>query len=374
VGVCAIISKMSEPLIGPSEPLKIWTPNEDESEAEQAPESDAFGGDSGANLDQPIAGDETDLRRAMVTLWVVGIVAVQVAGFIYRPLQPPENLDLFALWLGTVWAGWAAAIWASSRWASRPLTRVAFLVVMFAWHGFGMSVVNDETAARYVVMLGGYGLMQAILFHWVGIPQWQVKRLPPKQATSPFDPDRAEDAAPPDESLHAPSDANSQSDRGDVTRQFRIGDLIAVTTVVAVLITAGKSYETLLADTFWWGLIVGEAVLLAVAILSVMGGLAGRPVAILGLFTLAITTGVGGSFLLDFIESVVRANNPLVLWPVYSVLMVVFSIWMVGFAALSMTPLRTRAVSIGDAGRSFSTDNGEAFNEKGDHETSSQSP
>jgi len=360
---------MSEPLIGPSKPLKIWIPNEDESGTEQASESDAISVPNEPRPAQSVAADDKGLRRVMVTLWVVGVVTIQVAGFVYQPLRPPENLYLFALWLGTAWAGWAAAVWASSRWSRQPLTRGAFLVVMFAWHGLGMSVINDETTARYVVMLGSYGLMQAIVFHWVGIPQWQILRLPLKKPTSPFESDSAGDAQRHNEALDDLGDLIQQPDRGDATRQFKIGDLIAVTTVVAILITAGKSYETLLADSFWWGLIVGEAVLLAVAVLSVLGGLARRPTAILALFALAIATGVGGAFLLDFIESLVTVTAPLALWPVYSVLMSIFSIWLVGFAALSMTTLRTVLNPIGDSDSEFVADKDPAFNDKGDYET-----
>jgi|GEM_PF-6718049 len=354
---------MSEPLIGPNEPLKIWTPNEDESGADQASESVAIADPSLSAAGMSVASDDAGLRRMMVALWVVCVVTIQVAGFVYQPLRPPENLYLFAFWLGTAWAGWAAAIWASSRWSSRPLTRVAFLIVMFAWHGFGMSVVNDETAARYVVMLGGYGLIQAVVFHWVGIPRWRILRLPMQGPTSPFEPDCSAEADRHDESNEGLRDAIRSDDRGDVTRQFGIGDLIAITTVVAVLITAGKSYETLLSELFWWGLIVGEAVLLAVAVLSVLSGLANRPVTILALFALAVATGLGGSLLLDFIETLVTASSPS-WWPIYAVLMTTFSILMVGFAALSMTPLRTRLEPSAEVSE----------NNKSDHETSSQSP
>lgn len=206
-----------------------------------------------------------------------------------------------------------------------------------------MSLVNDETAARYVVMLGGYGLIQAIVFRWVGIPQWQ--------------------------SQDSFSDAIGAGNRGDITRQFGIGDLIAITTLVAILITAGKSYETLLADSFWWGLIVGEAVLLAVAVLSVMSGLAQRSVAILGLFALAVAIGIGGSILLDFIESMVSSGMPISLWPIYAVLMTTFSILMVGFSALSMAPLQGPPEPVEGVSGKVPVEN-----DKGDRETGSQSP
>ena len=367
---------MSEPLIGPNGPLGIWRPDEADGRADRAEESSSVEDVSSEHPsvrrtglfpldpspgDFP-ADDDAALRRAMVALWVVCVVMVQVAGFVYQPNNPPENLYLFGFWLGTAWAGWAAAVWASSRWASRPLTRAVFLVAMFAWHGFGMSVVNNETAARYVVMLGGYGLIQAMVFHWVGIPRWRILCLPIRRPVSPFD-------AEAESAVGGGQVVDRGEDRGDVTRQFGIGDLIAITTLVAVLITAGKSYETLLADSFWWGLIVGEAVLLAVAVLSVMSGLAQRLVSILGLFVLAVATGIGGSVLLDFIETLVSNGPPISLWPVYAVLLTTFSILMVAFAALSMTPLQTSGQPL-ESG----AENALAGNDKGDRETGSQSP
>ncbi len=358
---------MSEPLIGPNGPLRISTPDKADAPAERSGENASAENTSAesesvgrAGLFPPdssrgtsVPDDDASPRRVMVAVWVVCVVSVQVAGFIYRPLNPPENLYLFGFWLGTAWAGWAAAVWASSRWASRPLTRVAFLVAMFAWHGLGMSVANDETAARYVVMLGGYGLIQAVVFHWLGIPRWQILWLPIQRPVSPFDTDSVVE----------------EERQVDTTGQFGIGDLIAITTLVAVLITAGRSYETLLTDSFWWGLIVGEAVLLAVAVLSVMSGLARRLVAVFGLFVLAVATGVGGSVLLDFIETLVSTGIPISLWPIYAILMTTFSILMVGFAAMSMTPLQTRLEPLESV-----TEKEPAINDKSDRETGSQSP
>jgi hypothetical protein len=374
---------MNEPLIGPNGPLRIWSPDEADAPAERTGENASTESTSAESASVRRAGlfpldssrgdsaldDDASLRRVMVALWVVCVVTVQVAGFVYQPLNPPENLYLFGFWLGTAWAGWAAAVWVSSRWASRPLTRVVFLVVMFAWHGLGMSVVNDETAARYVVMLGGYGMIQAVVFHWVGIPRWKILCLPIQRPVSPFDTDSAVQEERPVESRDVLGDAIRIDNRGDVTRQFGIGDLIAITTLVAVLITAGKSYETLLADSFWWGLIVGEAVLLAVAVLSVMSGLAQRLVTILGLFVLAVATGVGGSVLLDFIETLVSTGIPISLWPIYAVLMTTFSILLVGFAALSMTPLQTSLEPLEAV-----TEQELVENDKSDREPSSRSP
>lgn len=368
MGECAIISKMSEPLIGPSEPLKIWTTEEAGTDAEPAVHP------------MSAAGDEGALRRVMVTLWVVCVVTVQVAGFVYPPASLPRDLNLFAFWLGTAWAGWAAAVWVSSRWSNRPLTRGLFLVAMFAWHGLGMSVVNDETAARYVVMLGSYGMLQAVVFHWLGIPRWQILRLPLHRPTSPFEPDSVLAGECQVESHDGLAERGVDqgggrgAGQGDVTRQFGIGDLIAITTLVAILITAGKSYQTLLADSFWWGLIVGEAVLLAVAVLSVLSGLATRLVELLALLVLAVATGVGGSVLLDFIESLVSVKDPWSLWPVYTVLMTTFSILMVAFAALSMTPLRTPMEPLDPVAQKAVTEKAVTENDRGDQETGSQSP
>lgn len=358
---------MSEPLIGPSQPLKVWTPNEDESVAEQASEvaAIAHSGTSEPSTHSPM--NDGILRRAMVALWVVCVVAIQVAGFVYRPFDTPENEYLFAFWLGGMWAGWAAAVWASSRWASRPLTRVVFLIVMFAWHAVGMSAISNKSAAHYVVMLGSYGLVQAVVFHWMGIPKWRILRLPLARSASPLDTDCVEGTggqAVGGEPKAGVAESIQHREGGDVTRQFGIGDLIAATTVVAILITAGKSYETLLGDGFWWGLVAGEAVLLAVAVLSVMGGLAARPFEIVTFVTVAVATGVGGSFGLESIESMVTGIDQQSLWPLYSMLMVNYAILMVGFATLSMTPLRTQVEQ--------STDQSE--NEKGDHEAGSRSP
>jgi len=67
---------MIEPLIGPSEQAKARIP-----------------------------GDDAVMRRVMVTFWVASVVTIQVAGFVYQSLRPPESLYLFAFWLGGVCAG-----------------------------------------------------------------------------------------------------------------------------------------------------------------------------------------------------------------------------------------------------------------------------
>jgi hypothetical protein len=319
---------MSDPLIGPNQPPRIWIPNEDTAPERQPDEMGVRQRESvttetshlrsayiPASPSEEHIADEVDvaMRPVFFVLWVVAVVTLQMAGFVYQPLLPPENLYVFSVWLGVVWSGWGAAIWFSSRWSSRPLLRVIFLIGIFAWHGFMMAVTNNETAARYIVMLGGYALIQSVAFRWAAIPTWRsfVWSVQGKLGQS----------GPPAS--------------GSARRQFGIGDLIAITAMVAILITAAKAYHKWSTDYHWLGLFVGESVLLLVALLSVLGGLARRLALQLALFVSALAVGVGGSMLIEVFENLVGVGNPTSIWPIYAILMVTFSILMFSFAALA---------------------------------------
>lgn len=322
---------MSDPLIGPNQTPRIWTPNEDGApdqqpdamEVRQGRPSPTEGSSLrlGANpesvLDDRVP-DEVDvaMRPFLVGLWVVAVVTLQTAGFVYQPLLPPGSLYLFAVWLGAVWSGWGAAVWYSSRWSGRPLLRIVFLVGIFAWHSFMMAVTNNETTVRYIVMLGGYALIQSVAFRWAAIPAWRSTGRRHRVNAGQFGPLVGEPAE----------------------RQFGIGDLIAITTMVAILITAAKAYNQWSTDYHWWGLFVGESVLLSVALLSVLGGLARHVVVQVALFVLALGVGVGGAMLIEVFENLVAGVNQTrqtSIWPIYALLMATFSILMFSFSALS---------------------------------------
>lgn len=156
----------------------------------------------------------------MAALWVVACFILQLS-LVNRGLDPAFDVGSW-VWIGSMWAGWAGSLWLLSAMRISWLKCVAF-AASIAWHACWMSFGRDQTALRYLIMFGGYGVVQSVLFRLFRVPRW---------ASSPMR------LVPPEEGR----------------RQFAIVELLLVTTVAALFIAAAKRYQPPSGQAFWVGL------------------------------------------------------------------------------------------------------------------------
>jgi hypothetical protein len=156
----------------------------------------------------------------MPSLWLFACFVMQLS-----LAKHGSNLafDLWAwFWVGTMWAGWAGCVWLASAFA-RFWQKALVISLAMAWHALVMSIVRGEPTVRYVIMLGGYGVVQSVMFRFLRVPTWAAN----------------------DFRLIAPE---------SLRRQFAIFELLFLTTISAVLITAVKRYEPPSGQAFFIGL------------------------------------------------------------------------------------------------------------------------
>jgi hypothetical protein len=152
-------------------------------------------------------------------LWLIACFVLQLA-LANRGAETTVDPVCWA-WLGSMWAGWAGCVWISSS-IRNSFLKFAFLAMVVGWHADWMAVTREQPMLRYLVMLGGYGVTQTILFRLLRVPDWSL---------GPF--------------RLIPTD--------DRKGQFSILELLLLTTVMAVLITAAKRYEPPGGQVFWFG-------------------------------------------------------------------------------------------------------------------------
>ena len=145
--------------------------------------------------------------------------------------------DLLAwLWVGTMWAGWAGCVWLVST-LQRPWQKCCAIAISLAWHSIWMSVNRDEPILlRYLIMFSGYAVAQSVAFRIARVPAWN--------------PENGRFVAP---------------ELG--RRQFAIVELLALTTVSALLITAIKRYDPPMGQAFFLGLPIVYAAFVTTAVL-----------------------------------------------------------------------------------------------------------
>ena len=151
-------------------------------------------------------------------LWLIACFVLQLA--LANRGNPATELAS-AAWVGSMWAGWAGCLWASSAMGNRWL-QLTFIAMVGAWHIGWMTVIREQPAVRYLLMLGAYAVVQSILFRLLRVPNWSFATF----RLVPIDNQR---------------------------RQFSILELLLRTTMVALLITASKRYEPSGGQAFWSG-------------------------------------------------------------------------------------------------------------------------
>jgi hypothetical protein len=312
-------------------------------------ESEIIGGETGGE------SREARLWPGLALLWVLACGITQVSLPFYETAQLSRGGWMSSVWIGTMWAGWAAGVWASSVWGVSRISRLLFLALLGSWHFLWMSTVSGEPPVRYAMMLGGYGLAQAILFRMLSIPRWGMDRATGKnEAVAEDDFLDGGDEAALAEPFGGPSSGlpvgqvsggeRLESGLASAGPQFGIAELIGITTVVALLITVGKAYRPFIGNSFWWGLLLAEAMLLVVAALSVMAGLSRQVVARWGWLLASVVACGGAAAVIAYSEELVAEQSggflSQYLFTRYLVLLLVFALWMLAFANLSMLPVR----------------------------------
>lgn len=172
-----------------------------------------------------VSGRSIDNQRMrfmfpMAALWLVACFVLQLS-LVNRGLDPALDVGSW-VWVGSMWAGWAGSLWLLSAMRISWLKCAAFAVAI-TWHAGWMSFGRDQTPLRYLIMFGGYGVVQSVLFRLFRVPSW---------ASSPMR------LVPPEEGR----------------RQFAIVELLLVTTVAALFIAAAKRYQPPSGQAFWLGL------------------------------------------------------------------------------------------------------------------------
>ena len=170
-------------------------------------------------------------------LWLIACFVLQLA-FAVRGAEPLSDAVCWA-WIGSMWAGWAACVWMSSSIRNICL-KFAFLAVAGGWHAEWMALIREMPIVRYVIMFGGYAVIQSTLFRFFRIPDWSFETL----RLMPM---------------------------GAGRRQFSILELLTLMTITALLITAAKRYEPPSGQVFWYGSLV---VYIALAVTATLCSLA----------------------------------------------------------------------------------------------------
>ncbi len=153
-------------------------------------------------------------------LWLVACFVFQVAWV--SSGQDPLADTLAWVWVGSMWAGWSASLWISSS-LTNPWLRLVCIVAAGVWHVEWMSIGREKPLLRYLVMFGGYAIVQSIVFLTFRVPAWSLSPL----------------------RLQAVETGK---------RQFKILDLLLITTVTAGFIATAKRYDPLAGPLFWLGL------------------------------------------------------------------------------------------------------------------------
>lgn len=174
------------------------------------------------------------LRPRLGPLAVLYALLLVIAQVVLVPRADPLLLETAShIWLAAVWAGWSAAVWVLVR---PPLTlwRSGILGLMLAWHCMLVALMRDEPAERYLIMFGGYGVLQSIAAMLLRLPRWTT-------------------------GLGAGDDAEPRPG------QFGIFNLVVLTTVVALVLVAVRRYADAGGESFLPGTVIAVSLLTLIA-------------------------------------------------------------------------------------------------------------
>ncbi len=308
---CVIISEMNEPVILRSEQPATDDPAGMAQTAAACQADPAGQGGTAAGVGP--SGPRRQ-RFPLVPLWVTACLVMQMAlgSLVLHRGTDPRSVVLLSLWLGTMWGGWAGWIWLCSACRNWSIGGMFALAAATVWHIHWMSQTTETSAARCAVMLGGYALAQAITFRLLGVARWHASPL------------RIAPAAV-------------------VRVQFGIGELIGLTTVVAVLITAAGGYQPPLGEVYWWGLLVAEALLVAIATLSVMAEQ--RRGSRSGWLRIGVVVAIASAAgILNWLETIAGPSAAAASrWPPYAMLLLTFWVWIATLGNCGQQPSQDMA-------------------------------
>lgn len=137
-----------------------------------------------------------------------------------------------------MWAGWSACVWWSSS-LKNPWIKLALGVAVGAWHVAWMAQSRDQPPLRYLIMFGGYAIVQSTLFRFFRVPSWSATTFRLKPIS-------------------------------EGRRQFAILEWLLLTTATALMITGAKRYQPLAGEIFWIGLPIVCISMAATAVLCVL--------------------------------------------------------------------------------------------------------
>jgi len=229
----------------------------------------------------------------------LSLVAILV-GQTSLALHAVAGLDPLAaqIWVGLMWGGWAISLWVL---LSPPLSlgRSLSLGCCLAWHVCWMSLIRELPPTRYLILFGSFGILLAVLGIFAPLPAWSWGR------TAPL----ATDRRPP---------------------QFGILTILVVTTAVALLMFAVRSYIEDLDDPFLSGTGLVAILLATVGWVAMLSSRTPRGIW-LGPLVLIPTSGIA-AWLLATIESATANPTSGDLWSSYQLILTVYgmSLWFFG--------------------------------------------
>lgn len=174
------------------------------------------------------------LRPRLGPLAVLYALLLIVAQVVLVPRADPLLMEVSShIWLATIWAGWSAAVWVLVR---PPLTlwRSGILGLLLAWYCMLLALMRDQPAERYLIMFGGYGVLQSAAAMLLRLPRWTTGR-------------------------------GASGDAEPRPGQFGIFNLVVLTTVVALVLLAVRRYADAGGEGFLLGTAIAAALLTLIA-------------------------------------------------------------------------------------------------------------
>lgn len=251
---------------------------------------------------EPSRADSPGGRWRFAWLVLPWYGAVQVAA--WAGLPPTFQAGWFWVWVGTVWASWAGWCWACSTVVASGWLRLALFGAALLVHARLGSLGNPtEPMMRYLFTMSGFGATLLVVYRLLAVPCL---------------------------------DSRVGTDGRAATRlQFGIGEVAALTGLVAFWIAAGRRYAADWDADQWGGLGASYLGLLAVAVLAGLTSTARRRI---GRYLLALATllvAVLAAAMLDMVDRYL-SGNPGSVSSEYLQVFVVFAIWLLLLGYLSM--------------------------------------
>ena len=187
--------------------------------------------------------------------------------------------------IGTCYGTAVCASWVATIVDGRYLRFLSRAIILLAI-GYALQRLGTHGWARYLTNLSGMLLCQVVVFFGLGVPGWRLAKA-----------------------QRCDSDATTAT----LARQFGIGDVVVVTTVIALLLAVSARYAAPGDPTVYWSILaVAWLVIPLVAALLAMAALRRRVLEGLSLLVTALLIGLATVIGLSYMDKTsTSATEPL---------------------------------------------------------------